>query len=170
MSVTRLEAQFRTLLDIRALNDIQADDRAVWEKVLCFWDRPRKLWEVEDVLVYESYLLNTIIRIPPGFVTDLASVPRVPFVYMMVGEIAQEAAVVHDFLYQTHAVNGQPITREQADQVLREAMGACRYPDWQSNTIYAGVRVGGSSSWNSGPRRFTMLGNAKPETPPPTEK
>lgn len=160
---TKQEPRFLTLLDIRALNEIQIDNRPVYQQIFFFWDRPRKLWEVQKDLVFYSRILDTVIRVERHFVTDLASVPRLPIVYMMVGEIAQEAAVIHDYLYQKHSINGQPITKRQADLVLYEAMGACQYPVWQKEAMYGGVFVGGFSSWNSGPQRFTLLGNNKPE-------
>lgn len=85
-----------------------------------------------------------IIRVPIGFKTDFASVPRVPFVYLALGDTAHQAATIHDFLYFSAIC-----TRKMADDVLLEAMGVLGMPWWRRWTIYAGVRVGGWAAWNA---------------------
>ena len=57
-----------------------------------------KLWKLNSPLVYQSDK-NGIITVPPGFITDLASVPRIPFVYDKWGNRAHREAVLHDYLY-----------------------------------------------------------------------
>lgn len=52
-----------------------------------------------------------------GFVTDFASVPRIPIVWWVAGALAQKPAVVHDYLYRT-----QKVSRKTADLVFKEAM------------------------------------------------
>lgn len=95
-------------------------------------------------LVYRSDLLRDEIAVPAGFVTDFASVPRLPFVYMVVGGKGQRAAVVHDWLYTTHQV-----TRKQADAVLAEALRVCGYRDLVVKAFYGGTRLGGGSHWDA---------------------
>ena len=84
-----------------------------------------------------------IIRVPAGFKTDLASIPKVLWsVLPPIGKY-DAPAVLHDALYQFDAA-----TRKQADDVLYEAMKATSV-GWRTRwTIYAGVRVGGWKSWN----------------------
>lgn len=41
--------------------------------------------------------------VPKGFITDLASVPRVPILYLLAGGRARKASVLHDYLYRTQA-------------------------------------------------------------------
>lgn len=100
-------------------------------------------WVLTRPLVYESELLNAIITVPEGFQTDLASVPRLPVIYAMVGDTARAAAVVHDFLY------GRPdlCSRKVADAVLQEACGASGVSGWRAWLMWAGVRIGGSSHY-----------------------
>lgn len=43
--------------------------------------------------------------IPAGFVTDLASVPRIPIAFLCLGGRGKKAAVVHDWLYATGFYN-----------------------------------------------------------------
>jgi len=131
-------SHFVTPLDCRKLPD-QRDGRA--------------LWKLLAPLVYVSDSLAATITVPPGFVTDFASVPRLPLAYLMAGDTAHEAAVVHDWLYTTHGVDGQPITRAQADATFREAIAAAgnQAPGW---LMWAAVRLGGRSSWGAdGPQQ-----------------
>lgn len=63
---------------------------------------------------------STTITIPAGFVTDLASVPRVPLAYMMWGDRAHRPAVLHDYLYRSDS--NPKVTKEVADQYFKKAM------------------------------------------------
>ncbi len=114
-------------------------------------------------LIYQSDLLRRtpglksdmadgILRIPAGFVTDFASVPRVPIVYTLFGDKAHHESVPHDFLYQTH-----PTTKPVADKLFREAMVSRGKPYYVVEGMYWGVVLGGRSSYNSGPKRFELL-------------
>ena len=100
------------------------------------------LWELAQPLIYKSLILCGVITVPTGFKTDFASVPRIPFVYDAVGNVAREASVVHDYLYTTHAVN-----RETADAVLREASKATGVNWLRRWAMWLGVRIGGGSHW-----------------------
>jgi len=84
----------------------------------------------------KSYL----IRVPPGFVTDFASVPRLPLAFFLFGGIGDLSATVHDWLYYTGEY-----PREVCDAIFRELLrcvdGASAF---RANGMYAGVRVGGS--------------------------
>lgn len=95
-------------------------------------------------LVYYSKLLGCEIVVPAGFVTDYASVPRLPLVYLVVGGKGQRAAVVHDWLYSGGLVNGRALTRKEADQVFAEALAASGYGATVKSLMYAGVRLGGA--------------------------
>lgn len=108
---------------------------------------------VRELFLYSSDVLDRIISVPPGFHTDLASVPRLPVVYLLAGGTGDEAAVVHDFLY-----TEQLCTRKQADAVLYEALLAMGAPKWRSWMMWAGVRAGGGSHWATRP--------TKVQTPP----
>lgn len=102
-------------------------------------------------LVYESDIMG-MVMVPAGFVTDFASVPRVPIVYMLFGDRAHHESVPHDFFYQTHIV-----TKAVADKVFLEAMKA-RGKSWFIRyAMYLGVVLGGASSYASGPSRYTVL-------------
>jgi hypothetical protein len=82
------------------------------------------------------------IIVPAGFTTDFASVPRLPLAYMVFGNKAHMAAVVHDYLYTTGIW-----PKDQADLVFREAMLATGIKPWQAEQMYAAVRDFGESAW-----------------------
>lgn len=101
-----------------------------------------------SVLVYESDVLGRDVVVPSGFVTDYASVPRLPVVFELFGgDIGDEpAAVVHDFLYSQGIV-----PRAKCDAVFREALRACGVSAWRAWAMWAGVRAGGASHYTSAP-------------------
>lgn len=92
-------------------------------------------------LVYWSDVLGRKVRVPKGFKTDYASVPRIVGAYLMFGGKGKRASVVHDFLYS----GGLAVTRETADSVFREALIATGYSAFTVEAMYAGVRIGGAS-------------------------
>jgi hypothetical protein len=99
-------------------------------------------WTVVEPLVYESDVAGIVITVPAGFETDLASVPRLPLVYMATGGTANAAAVIHDYLYTSHTV-----PRDVADAVLREASAVTGVPGWRRWSMWAAVRLFGGAAW-----------------------
>ena len=95
-------------------------------------------WRLLRALVYQSDRLERVLIVPRGFVTDFASVPRLPFVFWLAGGKATKAAVVHDFLYRKSGV-----TRADADAVFAEAMKATGQAAWRRGLMWAGLRLGG---------------------------
>lgn len=105
--------------------------------------------------VFYSALLGEEIRAPRGFISDLASVPRVPGAYWLVGGRAKWEAVIHDYLYRVLKRG-----RRVADNVFLEAMATLRktkidgvdtewkQPRWVRSLMWAGVR---SFGWLSYP-------------------
>lgn len=109
--------------------------------------------KLSSPLKFQSRVLSRVIIVPINFVTDGASVPRVPFVYLLVGGRARRAAAVHDFLYQTHGAR----SRRQADLVFLEGMKVDGIALWARELMYAGVRIGGWGSWADGQARYAAL-------------
>lgn len=107
-----------------------------------------KNWRLSNQLQFEPDGLMPII-VPEGFVTDLASVPRLfwnilpPF-----GEYT-EAAIVHDWLYRNNFFD-----RETCDKVLLQGMIACEVPPWKITVIYRAVRMFGWKAWNDDKRKI----------------
>lgn len=126
------------------------------------------LYKVTSPLIYESKTLASPIYVPTGFTTDLASMPRIPFLYAMLGGLGNYAAVLHDYLYTyPHKVEKNSnivVSRKVADKVLCGAVidGMIAKTDdtmtlkaaWNNiwyicigYCFYIGVRIGGSSHW-----------------------
>lgn len=103
-------------------------------------------WILLAPLRYSSAVLDREIVVPEGFVTDFASVPRLPFIYWFTGGKAAAPATLHDWIYRDGAVD---ISRDQGDAVLAEAMEVRGY--WRARTwmMWAGVRVGGAWSYKT---------------------
>ena len=99
--------------------------------------------QVERVLPYESDLLQCTVEVPAGYLTDFASVPRLPLAYLLYGGKGKRPGALHDLLYHSRAV-----PRELADKVLREAMLACGYSAATAWVFYQAVRVGGQKRWD----------------------
>jgi hypothetical protein len=102
------------------------------------------LWVLLSPFSYSSEIAEYVITVPEGFVSDFASVPRIPLVYDSLGNIAQRAAVIHDYLYATKA-----LPRDIADKVLLEAMEVSGVSWLRRKMIYMGVRVGGASHYGN---------------------
>lgn len=103
----------------------------------------RGAWKVTSDLVYESDVAEQTFTVPAGFLTDFASVPRIPFVYAAVGDCAHEAATLHDWLY-----TFSDLKRSAADAVLKEAMVVSGVTPFRCVAIYIAVRLFGASHWN----------------------
>lgn len=84
------------------------------------------------------------VKVPTGFVTDLASVPRQFWSLLRPDGSYCFAAIVHDYLYWE-----QKVSREKADQIFRLCMRDMKVGKITIDAIYAAVRVAGSGSWDN---------------------
>jgi hypothetical protein len=104
-------------------------------------------WELVRPLVYRSEQLDCEITIPCGFVCDLASVPRLPLVWLYCGATAHRAAVVHDWGcnhdYYFTRKGRMPSTRKMADNLFLEAMKDTGVGPVRRWLMWAAVRVAG---------------------------
>jgi hypothetical protein len=121
-----MESKFFTCLECYSLND--------------------SIWTLTRPLIYASEHLNEIITVPACFDTDLASVPRVPIIYMCWGARAHYEAVVHDYLYRINSV--PDVSRVDADRVFLEAMKVRGKPRRIRWPMYCGVRLGGFAAYH----------------------
>lgn len=103
-------------------------------------------WMLTSELAFSSAVLNRLVIVPIGFVTDFASVPRAPFTYWLFGGVGDEAAVVHDYLYSYGEV-----PRKVADAVYREALLAGGVSAWRAAAMWAAVRALGASHYRPAP-------------------
>jgi len=109
------------------------------------------IWVLQKPLLYYSSLLKSLgkqpqVVVPEGFETDLASVPRLPFLYALWGGRAHREGVVHDYLYRKDSM--PPVGRSVADRVFLEAMDVRGKP-WNVRwPMYLGVRIGGWTAYH----------------------
>lgn len=99
------------------------------------------------------------VRVPVGFVTDFASIPRIFWSLLPPDGLYTYPAIVHDYLYWE-----QPVKRSEADDILRYAMQDFKVDSVTINTIFSGVRLGGEVAWRenaklkaSGEKRILKL-------------
>ena len=89
-----------------------------------------------------------IIIVPVGFVTDFASVPQFLWWWLPYWGKYGKAAVLHDFLYQSHCchlfLKG---TRKEADKIFYEAMIVGGTPQRRAYLMYLAVRLFGWIGW-----------------------
>lgn len=101
-------------------------------------------WELAQDFRYFGY------TVPAGFICDLDSVPRVPFVYARYKGRTVTAAILHDYLYRR-----QPIPRAAADALFLAGM-SCEGVPWRFRIIiHLAVRVGGYFPWRRNARQST---------------
>jgi hypothetical protein len=82
--------------------------------------------------------------VPPGFVTDFASIPRAFWSFLPPdGEYAY-AAILHDYLYWI-----QSRSREESDEILKFAMEDLKVGSITIGAIHSAVRIGGGGAWDS---------------------
>jgi hypothetical protein len=82
-------------------------------------------------------------RIPAGFTSDGASVPRLLWrLFPPFGKYL-EAAVVHDYFCVLGHRGESPINSVAAAKVFKEAMRVCGVAAWRVHLMYLGVRIGG---------------------------
>ena len=103
----------------------------------------RSEWELDVPLVYQCDTTQKFYTIPPGFTTDFASVPRVPFIFEIFGDTIHAPATLHDWLYR-FAIEPRLI----CDRILLEAALAIGVPSWKAKAIYYAVRAFGKSHYN----------------------
>ena len=86
---------------------------------------------------------ESMVLVPVGFPTDLASVPKV-FRSLISKVTGVEASIVHDWLYDQRAG-----TRKAADDLFY-AMLKQSESRWVAWIMYRAVRLGGSGVWRDG--------------------
>lgn len=101
-------------------------------------------WRHFDRFGFYSAVLGREEWVEAGSETDLASVPRLPLVYMLTGATGDEPAAAHDHLYRQGVC-----TRKQADDVFYELALVCGMPRWRAWLMWCGIRIGGRSHWKT---------------------
>lgn len=113
-----------------------------------------KLWELCEEVTYYDREHGCLLRVPAGFVFDLASVPRGVWWLIAPFELSIIAALLHDMLYGCGGcmpVDGcdphRTYTRGEADDLFRRVMVDERVPAWRRKLSYQAVRTFGAPAW-----------------------
>lgn len=109
-----------------------------------------KTFKVAREFTYRWKRENLGIRVPFGFVTDFASIPR--FARIIIPKLGKytKASVLHDAIYQDdfslNDVRGR-LTRKDADLIFRDGMRDLGVVKWKRILMWMAVRVGGHFAW-----------------------
>jgi len=91
-----------------------------------------------------------IIRVPAGFVTDFASIPRGLWnIFPPTGKYGK-AAVIHDYIYVMGGRipgSSKVYTKLDADMIFRDAMKILGVSWFVRNVMYMAVRIGGRGNF-----------------------
>lgn len=127
----------------------------------------RPVWITLSPLRYRSDRLDATVIVPAELVTDLASVPRLPLLWLAAGGRGTRSATIHDFAYQFGfwwIVNGirwfpQYMSRKLADDVFYESLRADPISGAgpiRAREMWAAVRVGGRGVWADEDRKAEL--------------
>jgi hypothetical protein len=122
-----------------------------------FVNRRRAIFLLQEEIRFSSDIANDDIVVPVGFMSDLASIPKVAWgIFMAPDDPRVElGGWVHDLLYCTvgqYKPGIIPLTRKQCDQILAfEAMSELGANKFQQRMVYHALRLGGRGSFNTNP-------------------
>lgn len=85
---------------------------------------------------------KAIVNVPPGFVCDLGSIPRLLWWWAAPDGVYRSAVIIHDWLYRQ-----QTTTRREADAIMYRVMRHVGVRPTQAWLMWAGVRLGGWIGW-----------------------
>ena len=97
---------------------------------------PFEFWLTDDE--------SDVISIPAGYITDLASVPRILWALFPPHGRYAKAAIIHDWLYD-NALR----TKKEADMIFLDGMTVLGVPRWRRSLMYAAVRLFGRGKYRS---------------------
>ncbi len=104
----------------------------------------KNLWKVYLEFDYHigEYPSKDIIKVPCGFVTNFASVPRIFWPIISPIDKHGKAAVVHDYLYYSGM-----FPKKKADLIFKEALGVLNVKPWKVSSMYRAVSLFGWGAW-----------------------
>lgn len=118
----------------------------------------RSGWAPVYPVTYLPVANTGAITVPPGFPTDLASIPRWAWTLLPPDGPWVKAAVIHDYLYSTGGTGeiwGRPSSiadsvtydRMQCDRIMLEAMADRGVDAFRRTVIYLALRAFGWIGW-----------------------
>lgn len=104
--------------------------------------RSSKMQLADDYIVYVN---DACYKVPSGYVTDGASIPRALWwLWPPYNTDSMIAAVLHDYMY-SHL--WREITKDRADLIFYETMLHCGASPLKAKLFYTAVRYGGKGNW-----------------------
>lgn len=102
-------------------------------------------WKTIESFEYHigTYPSNEVIKVPAGFVTDFASVPRIFWSIISPVDNHGKAAVIHDYCYQYGIYS-----RKKSDLIFKEGMKVLGTSKLKRYLMYKAVRLFAWSTWN----------------------
>ncbi len=101
------------------------------------------LWRVhEPFAFYLSDDESDVIEVPAGFITDLATIPRIFWILLPPDGKYAKAAIIHDYLYD-NALR----TKKEADLIFLDGMEVLGVPKWKRTIMYWAVRWFGRGNY-----------------------
>ncbi len=100
---------------------------------------------IKEFSYYVDRKDGEVIKVPAGFITDFASVPRLFWnIFPPYGRWGK-AAVVHDWCYKT-----QLYPRKKCDRVFLQGMKVLGVCWWRRKVMYRAVRLFGAKAYRKG--------------------
>ena len=108
-------------------------------------------WEILEEFDYylDDYQIE-VIRVPKGFITDFASIPRILWNILPPAGPYGKAAVIHDYLYQSGGkISGRVkcYTKVESDIIFREAMKVLGVGWLKRTLMYQAVKIFGRGNF-----------------------
>lgn len=95
-----------------------------------------------ELLSDYSYIVkNRKIKVPKGFITDFASVPRTLYIFILPYGKHSSASLIHDWLYSKDCT--LKMGRKEADKIFLEIMKEEGVNIFKRNLMYCAVRLFG---------------------------
>jgi len=99
-------------------------------------------WEVVEDFKFAIDRTNDVITIPKGFVTDLASIPRIAYTFFPRSVKFDLAGCVHDYLYSIGYKD-----RKVSDLIMKDILKLIFDIKRIYNQMYYAVRIGGRNRY-----------------------
>jgi len=101
----------------------------------------------------ENNIIIRIVKVPKGFRTDFASIPKILFALPFINykDKFNKAAVLHDFCYCSKLLN-----RKECDKLFLNAMKVLGIPLWKRYLFYYTVRIFGGSHYGNRSKKYNI--------------
>jgi hypothetical protein len=105
-------------------------------------------WRLDRSYRYFDEVNDVVLRVPQGFIFDLASVPRVLWPVIAPFELSLVAPLLHDFLYRAGGrTSVRDYTRAEVDRLFLRAAIEEGVPRLKASVAYRMVRMFGFTAW-----------------------